>query len=145
MGSGKEDVGLSGGTQVLGKDRHYARGCCHRLRGVSVWGGCSPLCPVGRGPQLSGGVRAFQEAQYHPQISATCQEGLGDHRVATRAGTWAFLRFSIKNESIQGTCVSQGLQVCSCKKALHPPQPREEGPVTGPICQRKQGRPRGVR
>lgn len=61
-----------------------------------------------RSAQLAVDPGPFQGAQDHPQISAACQEGLGDHRVTTRAGTWAFLSFSIKNESIQGTCCEPG-------------------------------------
>lgn len=111
-----------------------------------MWGGCLPLCPVGRGPQAVWGVvRAFQGAQDHPQISATCQEGLGDCRGPLGQVLGPFSGLVLKTNPSRAPALSQGLQVRSCKKALHLPQPWEEGPVTGPIWQRKQGRPRGVR
>lgn len=110
-----------------------------------VWDGCSLLCPAGHGPTASGGgaVRAFQGAQDHPQISATYQEGLGGRRVTPQAGTRAFLRFSIKNESIQGTCCESGTPSAFLgRRHSIGQQPGEPSPVIGPIWERKQGRHR---
>lgn len=132
---------------MLGKDHRCSAGYWHRLRAEGLGRLLSALpswprtlgCLGCRG----GAVRAFQGAQNNPQISATYQEGLGDRRVTFQAGTRTFLRFSIKNESIQGSCCGSGTpSAFPGRRHSIGQRPGEPSPVIGPIWERKQGRHR---